>query len=204
MNKDQFIALGFTEEQSDKAAAASQEELKGFIPKPRFDEVNTAKKAAEDTLKERDKQLEELKKTAGTSEEQKKQIEALQADNKAAKEKYEADLKDLQRSTAVKLALAGEAHDPDIVASLIDKSKIELDESGAVKGGLEDQIKGLRESKAFLFAEKSEKPKFKGATPPDGKGGTGGSPEAKSAAVDFAKANNTAGQAPEGAANPWA
>lgn len=204
MNKDQFIALGFTEEQADKAAAASQEELRGFIPKARFDEVNTAKKAAEDTLKDRDTQLEALKKTEGTSAEQKTQIETLQAENKAAKEKYEADVKELQRSTAVKLALAGEAHDPDIVASLIDKSKIELDDSGAVKGGLEDQIKGLRESKAFLFAEKAEKPKFKGATPPDGKGGAGGNPEVKSTAADFAKANNTAGQAPEGAANPWA
>ena len=35
-DKEQFIALGLTEEQATKAAAASQEELKTYIPKHRF------------------------------------------------------------------------------------------------------------------------------------------------------------------------
>lgn len=38
MKKEQFVALGLTEEQSEKWAAASAEELKGFMPKYRFDE----------------------------------------------------------------------------------------------------------------------------------------------------------------------
>lgn len=155
MNKEQFVALGLSEEQADKAAVASQEELKGFVPKARFDEVNEAKKQAEKGNTDRDKQLEDLKKSTGDSAALQEQITTLQADNKAATEKYEADLKKLKLSTAVKLALAGEAHDPDIVAGLLDKTKIELDDSGAVKGGLEDQVKALRESKGFCLWKKN-------------------------------------------------
>src|SRR5690625_4836722 len=109
MTKEEFIALGLTEEQATKAAAASAEELKGFVPKARFDEVNEGKKKAETDLADRDKQLETLKKSAGDNEELKKQIQTLQDENKSAKEKYENEMKDLQLTTAIKLAIAGDA-----------------------------------------------------------------------------------------------
>ncbi|OMF17238.1 hypothetical protein BK131_04540 [Paenibacillus amylolyticus] len=169
MNKEQFIALGLSEELADKAATASADELKGFVPKARFDEVNEAKKQAEGGIAERDKQIADLGKTAGLSEEFKKQIETLQGENKTAKEQYEADVKDLRLDTALKLSLSGQVHDPDIVAGLLDKTKIELNEDGSVKSGLEDQVKSLSESKAFLFVQKEDgKPAFKGAKPAEG------------------------------------
>lgn len=147
-----------------------------WFPKSKFDEVNEAKKKLEADIADRDKQLEELSKAAGTSEELKKQIEQLQTDNKAAKEKYEAEMKELRTNTALKLALANEVHDADIVLGLIDKTKIELDDNGNVKAGLDDQVKALRESKAFLFVEKDGTgAKFRGAKPPEGsdKGSSG-------------------------------
>ncbi|BFH66003.1 scaffold protein [Paenibacillus dendritiformis] len=163
MNKEQLLALGLSDEQAEKAAAASQEELKAYIPKTRFDEVNAAKKKAEDDLKERDKQLEELSKAAGTSEELKKQIEKLQAENQAAKEQYEADLKDLTLTNAIKSALAGKVHDEALVAGLFDKSKLVIDGDEVV--GLEEQLKGLQESKSFLFktdgSQQQQQPGFK-------------------------------------------
>jgi len=176
VNKEQFIALGLGEDLAEKAAVASQDELKSFIPKARFDEVNTAKKKAEDDLKDRDKQLDDLKKSAGDSAALQEQITKLQGENKAAAEKYESETKELRLSTAIKLALSGEVHDPDIVACLLDKTKIELDDNGAVKGGLDDQIKGLRESKAFLFAEKqtNQSFQFRGANPAEGRDNKGG------------------------------
>lgn len=195
MNKEQFIALGLSEDLAEKAAAASQDELKSFIPKARFDEVNTAKKKAEDDLKDRDKQLEDLKKSAGDSAALQEQITKLQSENKAAAEKYEAEAKELKLSTAIKLALNGEVHDPDIVASLLDKTKIELDDNGAIKGGLDDQIKGLRESKAFLFAEKTttQQPTMKGATPHDGKETKGGQTEGYNTGKSLAEQRNQKG-----------
>jgi hypothetical protein len=146
-----------------------------WIPKDKFNEVNEAKKKLEGDLTERDKQLSDLKKSVGDNEALKGQISKLQEDNKTATEKYAKDMKDLQLNTALKLALSGEAHDPDIVSSLLDKTKIEINEDGSIKGGLEDQVKSLRESKAFLFAEKQEQQGmlFKGAKPAEG-GRSGG------------------------------
>jgi valyl-tRNA synthetase len=162
MTKEQLIALGLTEEQATKAATASQDELKTYIPKTRFDEVNESKKKLEKDLTERDGQLEDLKKTSGASEDLKKQIETLQGENKTAKEKYEADLKDLTLTNAIKMAVTGKAHDEAIVSALVDKSKLVIDGEKVV--GLEEQIKTLKESKAFLFKEDNTQQK----TPPAG------------------------------------
>ncbi len=52
MKKEDFTALGIDESAAEKCAAASAEELKAFIPKARFDEVNNEKKALEKTLSE--------------------------------------------------------------------------------------------------------------------------------------------------------
>lgn len=203
MNKDQFVALGLTDDLATKAAAASADELKGFIPKVRFDEVNDAKKQAE---QDRDKvagQLEDLKKSAGDNEALKKQIETLQGENKAAKEQYDSKVKDLQLTTAIKLALTGQAHDLDIVAGLLDKTKIELDDAGSVKSGLDDQVKALRESRGFLFVpEDGNKPRFKGAKPPEG-GDPGGNGGEASTGAGFAQAANESGKAPAAGLNPW-
>ncbi|NGP60067.1 hypothetical protein FLT15_17485 [Paenibacillus thiaminolyticus] len=168
-----------------------------WIPKTKFDEVNEARKQAEKDITERDKQLEELKKNTGDAEALRKQIETLQADNQAAKEKYEAEAKELRLNTALKLALTGKAHDPDIVAGLLDKTKIELDDSGAVKGGLDDQIKALQTSKGFLFVPEESggsQFQFKGMKPTEGSGGSGGGGSDKAAdfgkrVADFAKQN---------------
>ncbi|OAB46551.1 phage scaffolding protein [Paenibacillus antarcticus] len=146
-----------------------------WFPKEKFDEVNIAKKQAESDLKDRDNQLSDLKKSTGDNKVLQDQITQLQTDNKTASDKYEAEVKTLRINTALKLALATDTHDPDLVAGLLDKTKIELDESGNVKSGLDDQIKSLRESKAFLFVEKQDgEPRFKGAKPPEGGGNKGG------------------------------
>lgn len=140
-----------------------------WFPKVKFDEVNEGKKQAEASLVDRDKQLETLKKSAGDNEALKTQIETLQADNKTAKEAHESEMKEIRLTTAIKLAVAGDAHDPDLITGLVDREKLLLTDDGKVSG-LEDQLKSLRESKAFLFVEKDKdgKPIFKGARLPDG------------------------------------
>lgn len=164
MNKEQFIALGLTEEQAKKAAEASQEELKGYVEKQKFDTVNEENKNLKTTVKENATQLENLKNSAGDNETLKTQIATLQADNQEKEQKYKEQLKELQLSNAIKLAVAGKVQDEDIVSNLIDKSKLILGDDGKVTG-LDEQLKGLKESKAFLFKE--EKP----AEPTDPKPG---------------------------------
>lgn len=136
MTKEQFIALGLTEEQAEKAAAASAAAMK------------------------------------------------------TVKDKYEADAKELRLATAVKLALAGKVHDPDIVAGLLDKTKIELDDNGSVKAGLDDQIKALKTSKAFLFVSEDKGAgqfQFRGTNPADRGGAGGSSGGGGDRAADFGK-----------------
>lgn len=161
MNKEQFITLGFSEDQATKAAEASAEELKTYIPKHRFDEVNEENKTLKVTVKENAAQLESLKVAAGSNEELKKQIETLQSDNKQKDEQYQAQLKDLTLTNAIKMALADKAQDTDLVAGLVDKAKLILAEDGKVTG-LDEQVKSLKESKAFLFKEEKQQ------TPPAG------------------------------------
>ncbi|BBI32035.1 phage scaffolding protein [Cohnella abietis] len=156
MNKEQFIALGLPEDLAVKAAAASTDELKGFIPKTRFDEVNAAKLKAEKDVSDRDTQITELGKTAGMSEELKAQITKLQGENTVAKEKHEAELKELTLTTAIKTALTGKVHDESLAAGLFDRSKLVIDGEKVV--GLDDQLKVLKESKAFLFKPDNPNP----------------------------------------------
>lgn len=167
---------GLTEEQIKSIVDGVEKNYDGFVPSHRFNEVNEAKKQLESDLKDRDKQLTDLKKSVGDNEDLKKQIDQLQTDNKKKDEDYQTKLKDMAVTSAIKLAVAGEVHDPDLLLGILDKSKIEIDENGNIKTGLDDQVKALRESKAFLFVQKEDDTKFKGAKPIDGKdkGGGGG------------------------------
>lgn len=168
MKKEDLLKMeGMTEALAEAVATASAEELKGYIPKTRFDEVNEAKKNAESLLKERDKQLEDVKKSSGDNEELKKQIETLQADNKTAKAEYEASIKKMQIDNAVQNALkdAGAKNVTALTALLTGLDKAELAEDGTVKG-LAEQISALQKSDAYLFDVKGEQqPKVTGATP---------------------------------------
>lgn len=181
MKKDELMKIeGMTDAIADAVVKASGEELKNYIPKTRFDEVNEAKKNAEALIKERDKQLETLKSASGDTEALKKQIEDLQADNKKAKSEYEASIKAMQVDNAVISAInaAGGKNVTAIKALLKDLDKAEISEDGTVKG-LDEQIKSLVKSDAYLFESKGNT-KPAGTTPAGGnenKPGAGSKPD---------------------------
>lgn len=152
MKKAEFMALGISEELAAKAEEASEKELEGYVEKSKLDEAKKENQTLQSSVKNRDKQLEDLKKASGDNEELKKQIETLQGENKAAKEKYDAEMKELKLTTAIKLAVAGKVHDEDIAAGLFDRSKLILSEDGKV-AGLEEQLKTMQKEKAFLFKD---------------------------------------------------
>ena len=152
MKRAEFVALGISEELAAKAEKASLEELKGYVEKSNHDEAVEESKTLKAQVAERDKQLETLKASAGDNEELKKQIETLQTENTAAKEKHEAEMKDLKLTTAIKLAVAGKVHDEEIAAGLFDRTKLVLGTDGKV-AGLDEQLKNLQKEKAFLFKE---------------------------------------------------
>ena len=163
MKKEDFLKLGLSDELANKAAEASAEELKGFIPKSRFDEANEAKKQLEKDIAARDTQLEALKKV--DAEGLKVEIERLQSENKSAKEKFEGELKQLQINNAVEKALIGaKAKNVKAVKALLDLNGVELD--GETVKGLADQLKKLQEGEdsKFLFDSQGTQ-QFKGIKP---------------------------------------
>ncbi len=172
MKKEEFVALGISEELADKAAAASAEELKGYVPMKRFNEVNEAKKTAEQTIEERDKQLEGLKKTAGDVDNLKETIEKLQGENKAAAAEHEKAMKALKREGIDQsiIAEAG-AKNATAVMALMNAAGAadeKLDED-AYKAFRMKQLENVKKDNDYLF--NTGAPSIHGASPmhsPDG------------------------------------
>lgn len=140
--------LGLEKEVIDKIMAENGSDIN--VVKSEQESLKQQLEAVNQQLSERDDQLEDLKKNSGNNAELKAQLETLQAENKAAKEQYEAEMKNLKLETAIKLAVGETAQDADLVAGLFDKSKLVLSEDGKVSG-LDEQLKTLKEEKAFLF-----------------------------------------------------
>lgn len=165
MKKEDFTALGISEELAEKAANASAEELKGYVPMSRFNEVNTAKKTAEEVVKERDKQLEDLKKSTDDVAGLKKQIETLQETNKTAAIEHEKALKQLKRE-GIDNALLTEAgaKNSKAVIALLDALDDKLDDD-AYKAERTKQIEAVRKDNDFLFNPKNVQPTVQGARP---------------------------------------
>lgn len=162
MKKEDLIAIGLTEEQAKKVL----ESLDGnFVTKTRFNEVNEENKALKQSVADRDKQLEDLKKSGGDNAELKKQIEALQQQNSEQKKAHEAELSRLKLDNAIDSALAAAgAKNAKAVKALLDVSKVKLGDDGKLTGW-EEQLAAVQKSDSYLFAEQAKQPIFKGFQP---------------------------------------
>jgi DNA repair exonuclease SbcCD ATPase subunit len=167
--KELLKKAGVEEAKLDGVIADIGKELpKHFIPKDKYNEAAEAKKKLETDLQERDKQLEELKKSAGSNEELKKQIETLQAENKKADEAWQTKLAQMQLDFALERALtAAKAKNAKAVKALLDMEKVKLD--GDKLLGLDDQLKELQKSDAYLFGDSTPGRVGGGTNPPGGK-----------------------------------
>lgn len=163
MKKEDLLKLGLDEETAKKVADASAEELKGFIPKQRFDEVNENNKTLKTDLADRDKQLEELKKVDPAALQAK--IKELEAANKKSNEDREKQIAEMRINYAIETALTtAKAKNITAVKALLKMDEITVD--GETIKGLEKQIKALSESEdtKFLFGDSA---KLKGMNPAD-------------------------------------
>ncbi|NGP62696.1 hypothetical protein FLT15_31800 [Paenibacillus thiaminolyticus] len=165
--------LGIADTEIAKIDAEVRKELPmHFVPKDKYNELADQRKKLEKDLTERDGQLEELRKSAGSSEELKKQIEQLQAANKEAAEKHAAELKELTLSNAISAALNGKVHNEKVVTGLINKEKLVIGDDGKIVG-LEEQLTDLKASDAYLFKDDSQQQQ---QTPPGFRVGGSGNP----------------------------
>jgi len=153
MTLEQLLELGLDEEIAKKVLEAHKEAIKdNYVPIARFNEINEEKKELKNQLEDRDKQLQELKVKAAGNEELTAKITELEELNKQTKEEYENKIVALRKETAIELALKdAKARNIKAVKALLDLDKVSLDGDNIL--GLEEQLKGLKESDPYLFGE---------------------------------------------------
>jgi predicted RNase H-like nuclease (RuvC/YqgF family) len=182
-------AQGIDTSKIDAIINGANESMKNFIPKERFDSVNDEKKTYKQQVDDLNNQLETLKKTAGASEELKSQIQTLQTQI-SDKEKEVAGVR---LDSAINLALINaKAKNSKVVANLLDKSKMTLDGDKVI--GLEDQIKSIQQSDAYLFGEVNPGGTGEPGNPGGGKGNPSGEVSIGKMLAEQAKANNAGTQ----------
>lgn len=100
-------------------------------------------------------EMEKLSKSGATVEGLQKQIQTMQENHKEALQELERTNANDKKMFAVKAALsAAGAHDPDLAFTAlgVDLDKLEYGENNTIIG-LSDRIKGLQETKHFLWKE---------------------------------------------------
>lgn len=146
--------LGITDDKVEAATAAIKAYLDGeYVPKGRFNEVNTAKKALEEQLTVRNKEMKALQKQAEGAKDVEglqKQISELTEKQKADQVEYESQLKKLKLDNAIALQIADKAQDVDIVSGLINRDKLIVNEDGSITG-LTEQVEALQKKKHFCL-----------------------------------------------------
>ena len=171
MTQEQFEALGIEKSLAKKAAEASKKELEGYVSKDTYDQTEQQRKQLETSANDYKTQLEDLKTAAGDNAELTKKIEDLQAENQ---EKGRGSSERDPGSEAVQRdpdgCFAASAQDSDLVAGLLDRTKLILGDDGKVTG-LDEQVKALKESKPFLF-KSEQKPDGKKGFFPSGRQGS--------------------------------
>lgn len=150
MKKEDLIAMGLSEEQATKVMGS----LDGnYVTKVRFNEINEENKNLKKSVGDRDKQLEDLKKSAGDNSDLQKQIADLQKTNADLEKTHQTEMNQLKVNNAVEQVLTGaKAKNTKAVKALLDLTDAKLADDGSVVG-LKEQIEKLTadESTKFLF-----------------------------------------------------
>ncbi len=170
MKKEDLISLGISDELAEKVLTLHTNSVKDFIPKARFDEVNTAKNELKTQVDGLNKQITELGKLAPENETLKAKVkEITEAQEKIASD-YKQKIQDV-RSEAV--IAASKAKNSKAVRAVIDWEKVTWDDDGNPKG-LSEQIEEFKKGdNAFLFEQEIQPaaptapfvPVFRGAAP---------------------------------------
>ena len=154
MKREDLISWGLTDEQVKKVMAGLDGD---FVTKTRFNEVNEENKTLKQSVSDRDKQLNDLKKSSGDNAELKAQIEELQKKNTEQAKAHAAEMAQLKLDNAVDTALtAAGAKNSKAVKALLDMSKVKLGEDGKLSGwdalALHKEL--LERSDSYLFNAK--------------------------------------------------
>lgn len=156
--------LGLEKEVIDEIMAENGRDIEA--EKAKAKDLQNQLDTANNTIKERDTQLEQLKNSPDNPETLKQQIQQLQDDNKKAADKHEKEMHQLKVSNALEKALSNaKAKNAKAVQALLELGDdVEINEDGTIKG-LDEKIKALKKSDAYLFSEEKQTTKINGTKP---------------------------------------
>ena len=158
MTDDELKGLGLTDE---NLATLKNDLAANYVTKTKFDETESAKKAAEGQVAERDKQLSTLKDQAKGNEDLQTKIEELQAANTKQKADYEGQIYQMKVDSALKASLtAAHAKNAAAVKAMLGMDKYELADDGTIKG-LDDALAKVKKDNPWAFEEEKKTPSFK-------------------------------------------
>ncbi|MBW4827642.1 MAG: phage scaffolding protein [Clostridiaceae bacterium] len=156
MTREELKVLGLTDEQIDRVMVSHGKALNEV--KEKADKVDGFESQIEDykgQLAERDEQLEDLAKKVKDNEELTAEIEQLKETNKTTKTEYEDKLQKQAFEHKLETTLSGaKVKNVKAIKALLDMDTIKLD--GDALLGLDDQLKGLKESDPYLFEEEKD------------------------------------------------
>lgn len=165
--RDELKALSLSDEQVDSVEVLFRKQISGeYIPKSRFDEVNTkSKELAKDVIR-LESEKETLSKQAKEAQDAlsplKSEFEAYKAEqekkfteleqNYEQREADRAMLSEFEaKQNAIKSCLGDSAHDIDLISSFIDFDSLSFD--GSTVSGVQEAVAAVKKEKPFLFKE---------------------------------------------------
>ena len=151
MKLEDLIKEGFTEDQAKKAVELHKKAIDGnYVPKATFDAERDKLKTANETIADRDKQIAELGKFKGTAEELQKKVDDLTADNTKKDQEYQAKLKEVEETSAIRAAIADQVYSADDIMSKLDRTKLTIVD-GKVTAGLVEQMDAIKKASPHYF-----------------------------------------------------
>lgn len=103
-----------------------------FVPADKYNGANSGKTSAENALKAA---AEALKAIGGSGDPAKiaDDVKTAQTTLETLRTNHQKEITKIQKNTALRMALANQAHDPADIISLLDLDKIEVDAAGTLK-----------------------------------------------------------------------
>lgn len=150
-----------------------------YVPAEKYNGEKTSSQTAATALKAA---ADALKAIGGSGDPAKiaDDVKTAQTTMKTLQTDYDAKVRALTKTTALKLALADAVQDPSDILPLLDMTKIEVDDAGNLKTDLKTLVDPIKTAKPYLFKpeKKPETLPVTGAAP----AGTSGKPTDPSSA----------------------
>jgi len=141
-----------------------------WLPKDRFDKVNTQKAELEKQVKSIEKKVKEFEPLTKDNAELRESVTKLTGQIETSQKEYNDNVASITKNHAIDTAIIEQGgKNPKTINPLLNQSLISLDGSNLV--GLNEQLKKLKESDGYLFGEtkklgnepeKSDKPNTPG------------------------------------------